>query len=162
MLGHSRGSPRPSRAKVISRTFVRVASSSTSMPRLPCAGRMLMSDVYSMQPLSPRPGVVVGAPEVVLPTAVFEEQGLFVGVQLATHRSDAAGDVHDILDHVLEMPLHQAAELGAIETGLDEDDVGLGALSSHGCQAPLYPGRSRGEPHSRRMTRSRLVEVTRP
>ena len=44
VLCHSRGSPRPISAKVISRTRARTPSSSMTMLRFPRAGRMLISE----------------------------------------------------------------------------------------------------------------------
>jgi len=60
----------------------------------------------------PRPGVVVGAPEVRLAAAVLEQDLLGVGVHLVAHGGDAAGDVDHDLDHVLEVESHEAPQLG--------------------------------------------------
>src|SRR5262245_40584180 len=56
VLGHGMGSPWPISAEVISRTRSRIAGSAMSMLRFPWAGRMLINDVYSMQPSGPFPG----------------------------------------------------------------------------------------------------------
>src|SRR5215213_8246195 len=56
VLAHESGSPSPIKANVISRTRSRIAGSMISIPRFPWEGRMLMSDVYSMQLSRPRPG----------------------------------------------------------------------------------------------------------
>ena len=69
-----------------------IASSSTSMLRLPLARRMLIGEVNSLQP-SPAAGIVVGPPDVGLAAAVLQQRFLGVGVQLAPD-----GDVHHVVD----------------------------------------------------------------
>jgi hypothetical protein len=52
-------------------------------------------------------------------------------VELAAHGRHPALDVDHELDHVFEVTFHESAELAAIEAGLQEDDIGLGAFVGH-------------------------------
>lgn len=56
VLGHGSGSPCPINRWVSWRTRSRTSSSSISMLRFPCDGRMLMSEVNSTHPSGPRSG----------------------------------------------------------------------------------------------------------
>jgi len=56
VLGHGSGAPRPIKRKVMSLIRACTPSSRMTMLGFPCEGRMLMREVYSMQPSGPRPG----------------------------------------------------------------------------------------------------------
>lgn len=43
-------------------------------------------------------------------------------MQLATHRGDAALDIHDVLDHVLEERARQPRQLGSIDPLVHDHD----------------------------------------
>lgn len=56
VLGHDTGSPFPINLWVRACSRSRISSSSITMLRLPWEGRMLISEVYSMQSEDPNPG----------------------------------------------------------------------------------------------------------